>query len=95
MDAIPVAQAGTRVRHVAVPHAVREAGNAMPLQLAPAARIEQTEFDAFGVVGKEREVDALAVPRRAERSGPAFLDHGAANADHSVSSADALAGVAS
>ena len=39
-----------------------------PLDLAPALRIEQAKLDPLGVLGVEREVDALRRPtwRRAE-----------------------------
>ena len=37
------------------------------LQLAPAARVEEAQLDLLGVLGEQREVDALAVPVRAAR----------------------------
>ena len=52
------------------------------LQLAPAARIEQAEFDSLGVGRKEREVDAFAIPGRAEGKGLALFGRDVARADH-------------
>src|SRR5919108_5361914 len=44
------------------------------LELAPAARVKETELDARRVLGEEREVDARPVPGRAERVRAAAPD---------------------
>jgi len=66
---IPIAETGTRRRKVHVPHLVRALRH-RHATLAVVFVVE-TELDAGGVLGEEREVDAGAVPRRAERIGVA------------------------
>ena len=44
------------------------------LQLVAAAGVEQAQLDLLGVLGEQREVDALAVPGGAARIGPAGPD---------------------
>jgi len=50
------------------------------MQFAPPAFIEQAQLDFLGVRREEREVDALAVPGRAERRRLAEIDAGGARA---------------
>ena len=45
-----------------------------PFNFALAGRIEQAQFDFFGMGGKQREIDALAVPSCAKRIGFAGPD---------------------
>src|SRR5947207_4235081 len=67
VDAIAVQQARASIGQIAVPDEVGALAQLHALELAPAARIEQAELDARGVLREEREVDAGAVPSRAER----------------------------
>ncbi len=69
VHAIAVEQAGPRFGQVAVPDEVGALRHVDPLDLAPALRVEQAKLDALGVLGIQREVDAGAVPGRAERRG--------------------------
>src|SRR6185437_13818496 len=71
VDAVAVAMAGAHARQVAVP-VVGRALDHVDALLGPVL-VEQAQLDVLGVLGEEREVRALAVPRRAERerrSGP-------------------------
>ena len=79
VDAVAVELAGPDAAEVAVPHRPR------PLaELDDGARrlvlraVEEHELDALGALAVEREVDAEAVPRRAERERLAGEDAGAA-----------------
>ncbi len=65
VDPISVALAGPHVREVAVPDQVRllDEPNAL---LVRAAVVEEAEVDGLGVLAEDREVDARAVPGRAE-----------------------------
>src|SRR5213079_1728502 len=76
IEAVPARRVVRAVDSVAVPPARADAGDvAMPVvrgdvvQLDPrlAVAFEQAELDALRVLGEEREVRPLAVPRRAER----------------------------
>ena len=92
IDAIAVAQAGPRVGDVAVPDLIGVLGKREPVQLAPAALVEQAELDLFRVRGKEGEVNAFAVPGRAERTRLTRIDHGSPDSDHTGSSRTADCG---
>src|SRR5882724_13633983 len=69
MHAIGVQQSGPRFRQVAVPDLVCVFRQLQSLDLAPAAGIEEAQLDLFGVLGKEREVNALPVPMSAAQVG--------------------------
>src|SRR6185369_2571334 len=57
-----------RFRQVSVPDLIRVfvQANARRL-LRRVGRVEQTKVNGGGILGKEREADARAIPRRAER----------------------------
>ena len=44
-------------------------GQHQALDLALTGRVEQAEFDLFGMGGKEREIDAFAIPVGTKRVG--------------------------
>jgi hypothetical protein len=67
VDAIAVERAGPDVGQVAVPDLVGELGQRDPLELLLAAGVEEADLDLRRVRREEREVDALAVPRRSAR----------------------------
>ncbi len=67
VHAIAVQLPRPRLGQVAVPDLVRLLAQRDALQLAPPAAIEQAQLDAFRMLGEQREVDALAVPRSALR----------------------------
>ena len=68
VDAITVELARPDIRHVAVPVHVRLLGQRDPLALGRCLRtIEEAQVHTGRVLGKDGEVDAEAVPRRAER----------------------------
>jgi hypothetical protein len=69
--AVGVEQAGAGVRQVAVPDLVGPFGQRQAMQLALARRVEQAELDPARMRGEHGEVDARAVPGRAERIGEA------------------------
>ena len=56
------------------------------MQFAPAACVEQTQFDLLGMRREDCKVDAFTVPGRAERKGLALIGVRAARADHSGAS---------
>ena len=64
---VAVQQPGPRFRQVAVPHLVGVLAQGEALHFPPAVGVEDAELDLVGVLGEKREVDALAVPGRAER----------------------------
>ena len=66
-NTIAVQSARPQTRYVAVPDLIGVFGQNQPLDLALARRVEQAEFDLFGMGGEKREVDALAIPVCAER----------------------------
>src|SRR5665213_4060853 len=74
VNAVSVERAGPQTRQVAVPDFVGEFGQRVTRDLAPSARVEDAQVDALGVGGEEREVDAGAVPVRAERIGAARFE---------------------
>ncbi len=67
--AIAVELPGREARHVAVPDEVGALAQREACVLAPAARVEQAQLDAFGVAREEREIDPGAIPGRAQRVG--------------------------
>jgi len=69
VHSVAVQHAGPRLRQVAVPHEVGALGHVDALDFAPTLRVEDAELHALGVLGVEREVDAFAVPGRAEGRG--------------------------
>jgi len=71
VHAIAVKLPRPRVGQIAVPHLVGVLGQRDALGLA-AGVVEKTQFHLGGVRGKQREVDAQAIPRRAERIGQTF-----------------------
>ena len=65
VDAVAVKLTGVHVGEVAVPHHVGVLGQRDRQRLHLGVdRVEETELDAGGVLGKDREVDADTVPRR-------------------------------
>ncbi len=75
VDAVAVALAGADPRHVAVPVPGGALGE-LDARLRVVA-VEQAELDALGVLGEEREVRPVAVPRGAERERLSRPDRGA------------------
>jgi hypothetical protein len=69
VDAVAVALPGADPRHVGVPVERGALGELQP-HLAVVV-VEQAELHPLRVLGEEREVDALPVPERAQREGPA------------------------
>ena len=70
VDAIAVERAAFDLGQIPVPDLIGVFGQRDAAQFARAARIEETELDALGVLAEEREVYAAAVPGRAERIRP-------------------------
>ena len=67
MHAIAVHPAGPGLRQVDVPDVVRLLSHADARDLRRTVRLfEDAEVDGLRVLGKKREVDAAAIPRRAE-----------------------------
>src|SRR5579885_3129558 len=69
VDAVSVNVARRSLRQIAVPHLIRVFGQNDAPQFAIAAAVEQAELDLLRVLGKDRKVDAAAVPGRAQRIG--------------------------
>src|SRR4029078_2112101 len=69
VHAIAVELAGPRFGQVAMTDVIGLLAQRDALQLAPPAIIEQAQLDAFRMLREQREVDALAVPRRTLRKG--------------------------
>ncbi len=76
VHAIAVQHAGPRLRQIAVPDLVGALGERNPLQFAPPGGVEDAQVDALGVLGKQSEVHALAVPVGAARVGASRPDCG-------------------
>ncbi len=72
LDAVAVELAGLQLGEEAVPDVVGAFGEPDAVRLGPPEIVEEAQLDAGGVFGKEREVDAVAAPRRAERVGLAL-----------------------
>ncbi|MNT25980.1 hypothetical protein D3C72_1615270 [compost metagenome] len=62
------------VGQVAVPDLVGEFRQGDALDFCLAVGVEQAQFDLRGIRGKNREVDARAVPRCAQRIGQPLAD---------------------
>src|SRR3569832_2700187 len=67
VDAVAVQGARPRLREITVPHLIGLPTHVDGLDDAPTLAGEDAELDLLGVFGKEREVDAFAVPRRPQR----------------------------
>ena len=63
MDAITISQPRCCVRQIAMPDLVGAGGERQDMLRAVN---EQAEFDAFGVRGEQGEIDAAAIPVRAQ-----------------------------
>ncbi len=74
VDAIAIKQAGAGIRQIAVPDLVRALRQRYAGDLARAAAVEETELHLLGVRREQREVDAGAVPGRAQRRRTAGPD---------------------
>jgi len=66
IDTIAVEGPRPRIRQIAVPDFVGIFRQRNAVDLANTLRIEETELDPLGVRREQGEIDALAVPRRAE-----------------------------
>ena len=71
VDAVAVKQVRPRVRQIAVPDLVGIFRKHDARLLLAAGAVEQAQFDLFGMRRKKREIDAPAVPGRAQRIGTA------------------------
>src|ERR1700751_1035293 len=69
VHAVAVKQVRTGIRQINVPDLVGVFRKRDPRLLMTAGSIEQAQLDVLGVSRKNREVDALAVPRGPERAG--------------------------
>ena len=67
VHAIAVELVGPRLRQIAVPHLVRVFRKRDARLLGLPGPVEQAQLDFFGMRREQREIDALAVPARAER----------------------------
>ena len=67
MHAVAVQKTRPRLGQISVPDHVRSFLQRQPLELPSAARIEHDEVYGGRMRGIKREVDTLAIPRRAER----------------------------
>ncbi len=76
VHAISIQFSGARFGQIAMPHLISLFAQPHALQLAAAAAVEQAQLDALSVFGKQREIDALAVPGGALRIGSARPDCG-------------------
>jgi hypothetical protein len=66
VNAVPVALPRTQSGQVPVPDITSLFRQGYPLELGCVLPvIEQTELDTIGMLGEEREVDAMTVPSRA------------------------------
>ena len=78
VNPVAVAQSGPGVGQIAMPDLIGLLGQLDALDLAPALGIEHAQLHALGLLREEREVDALAVPCRAQRvraAGPGHEAH--------------------
>ena len=71
VEPIAVEQARPGVGKVAMPDEVGALEQLDALHLAPPLGIEETQLDALGVLGEQREIDARPFPGGAEGIGPA------------------------
>ena len=69
INAVAVEQTGPRVGQVAVPDRIGVFRERDALDFAPSAGIEKAQIDLFGVLRKQREVYAGAVPSGSQRIG--------------------------
>ncbi|MFT3847446.1 MAG: hypothetical protein QM739_01850 [Propionivibrio sp.] len=67
MHPVAVKQAVPFARQVAMPDEIGLLRHGDAFDLASAVQVEQAELDLGRVLGEEREIDALSVPRRAKR----------------------------
>src|SRR5712671_3415294 len=67
MHAIAIELVGPHLRQIAVPYLVGVIGEFDARLLVLPGPVEQAQLDLFGMGREQREIDALAVPRRAER----------------------------
>ena len=67
MDAIAVELPGAQLGQIPMPDVIGALAQHNPLDLTPAVRVEQTEFDLAGVFREQGEVDAVAIPGGAKR----------------------------
>ena len=74
MDAVSVELARPQARNIAVPDFVRELGKRQPCRFAAPVSVVEANFDARGVGGEDRKVDAVRIRRRAQRVGQATFD---------------------
>src|ERR1700756_1542135 len=77
MHAIAVELAWLHALEIAMPNLVGSQRQANAVRFMPPVGLEQAEVDGARMCRKQREVDAVPVPRRAERRGPAIVktDH--------------------
>ena len=71
MGAKAITQARLRAGQIAVPDLVGAFGQYEARNFLAAGRIEPTELDALGVLGKHGEIHAETIPARTERKGGA------------------------
>ena len=62
VNAVTVHRAGLEIGNIAVPNLIGVFGEIDALALDFAFVVEETEFDARRIRGKQREVDALSIP---------------------------------
>jgi hypothetical protein len=72
MDPIGVHCAWTCGRDITVPDFIGVFGQLDPFDLFLAPGIEEAELDLGGISGKQREIDAKAIPGRPKRKGLTF-----------------------
>ena len=83
---ISVQCAGFDFRQVAVPNLIGVLRQDDTSQLAIAARVEDTQFDFFRVLGEEREIHTAAVPCCAQRIRTAGKNGRANERSHAIDS---------
>jgi hypothetical protein len=68
VDAVTIELSWSRVRQIGVPDLIRSFDEVGSPRFAPSVRrVEEAELDGSRVLGEQREIDTLSVPRGAER----------------------------
>ncbi len=74
VHAIAIEHSRIGAGQIAVPNSVGIFGQSDALELTPAVLVEETQLDAFGMRGEEREIRATRIDLRAKRIRAARLN---------------------
>ena len=94
VESVSVDKSGARFGQVAMPDLVGLFLDADAVQFAAAVAVEKAEFDGFRMLGKNREVDAFAIPGSAQGIGLSRPHNRLTLNDHSVADRALQAGLA-